>query len=107
MVNRIILFFMACLLVVALASCDAHRRENFIKENPNISGWIKSAIMDGKVMRDMTSEEVIASWGYPNRVNRSVGSWGVHEQWVYGFYDIYTRPIYIYFERGRVTSWQD
>ena len=43
---------------------------------------------------------VRASWGKPDDINRSVGPWGVHEQWVYGY-------KYLYFEDGSLTSWQD
>lgn len=44
--------------------------------------------------------QLYASWGYPGSQNRSVGSWGVHIQHVYG-------KIYVYTENGRVTSYQD
>jgi hypothetical protein len=48
----------------------------------------------------MTDEMVRLSWGSPRDINRSVGSWGVHEQWVY-------YSSYLYFENGILTSWQD
>lgn len=43
-----------------------------------------------------------ASWGYPKSQNRTVGSWGVHIQHVYGDFG-----PYVYTENGRVTSWQN
>ncbi len=51
----------------------------------------------------MTTEQIRASWGSPEDINRTVGSWGVHEQWVYH------SPYgpYVYIEDGVVTSWQD
>lgn len=54
----------------------------------------------GKVTLGMTADMVRASWGEPRDINRSVGSWGVHEQWVY-------YSTYMYFENGILTSWQD
>lgn len=49
----------------------------------------------------MTPEEVIASsWGKPHRVNRSVYSFGVHEQWVYH------GSNYLYFRNGVLDSVQ-
>jgi hypothetical protein len=48
----------------------------------------------------MTKNMVIESIGHPNDINKTVGSWGVHEQWVY-----YKR--YLYFENGKLTSWQE
>lgn len=49
----------------------------------------------------MSQEEVLqSSWGRPEKVNRSVYSFGIHEQWVYG------GSNYLYFEDGRLTSIQ-
>ena len=49
----------------------------------------------------MSQEEVLqSSWGRPERVNRSVYSFGTHEQWVYG------SGNYLYFEDGKLTSMQ-
>lgn len=42
-----------------------------------------------------------ASWGEPDRVNNSVGRWGVHKQ------HVYDRGQYVYTENGRITSWQN
>lgn len=59
----------------------------------------------GKIDIGMTTEEVEASWGYPNDINKS--SWG-HEQWVYGFCDRhFCKHTYLYFENNKLTSWQD
>jgi len=64
---------------------------------------VRSAILAHQVALGMTTEQVLLSWGNPNDVNRSVGSWGVHEQWVYG----YSSRTYLYFENGILTSWSD
>jgi len=58
-------------------------------------------ITDRKIWIGMTKEMTLESWGEPNDINRSVGSWGVHEQW------IYSSGQYLYFENGKLTSWQD
>lgn len=47
----------------------------------------------------MTKEMATISLGRPNDLNKTVGSWGVHEQWVYD-------DLYIYFENGILTSYQ-
>ena len=50
----------------------------------------------------MTKEEVEASlWGLPEKVNRTVTQYSVHEQWVYG------QGQYLYFTDGILTSFQD
>jgi hypothetical protein len=51
--------------------------------------------MTAKTVREKTN------WGAPESINRTGGSWGVHEQWVYG------GRSYLYFENGKLTSWQN
>ena len=41
-------------------------------------------------------------FGYTSNINRSTGSWGVNEQWVYR-----KKGMYLYFQNGKLTSWQD
>lgn len=56
----------------------------------------------GGVSIGMTAKQVRASnWGGPESINRSTGSYGTHEQWVYG------GGNYIYFENGVVSSIQN
>jgi len=50
----------------------------------------------------MTDEMARASLGDPTEINRTVGSWGVHEQWVYD-----KLKLYLYFENGTMTSFQN
>ncbi len=57
-------------------------------------------IIDKKIWLGMSNEMARESWGEPNDINRTVGRWGVHEQWVYD-------GTYLYFENGKLTGWQD
>jgi hypothetical protein len=66
-----------------------------------------SLVAAGEIVLGMTKELVRFSWGEPTDVNRSVGSWGVHEQWVYRFSTSPYSATYMYFENGILTSWQD
>jgi len=50
----------------------------------------------------MTTSAAIEMFGIPSDRNRSTGSWGVHEQWVYE-----EKDLYLYFEDRKLTSWQD
>jgi len=61
-----------------------------------------SKILQGRIWLGMTDEMARESKGRPDKNNRSVGSWGIHEQWVYE-----DRDEYLYFENGILTSWQD
>jgi hypothetical protein len=48
----------------------------------------------------MTKEMALISLGNPKDNNRSIGSWGVHEQWVYN-------GLYLYFENSKLKSYQE
>ena len=60
-----------------------------------------------RIVMGMSSCELVASWGWPNEQNRSVGSWGNHTQWVYGDFATSQKPRFVYTENDFVTSWQD
>ncbi len=63
------------------------------------------AAASGKIMIGSTAAQVRAAWGPPTDINRSVGTYGVREQWVY---DRGTNPTqYVYLEDGVVASWQN
>lgn len=47
----------------------------------------------------MTTEMARESLGSSENINKSVGAWGVNEQWVYS-------GLYLYFENGIMTSYQ-
>lgn len=59
-----------------------------------------SKLKEGRRWIGMTKEMAIIAYGYPNSDNKSVGSWVVHNQWVYD-------NMNLYFEDGVLTSWQD
>lgn len=62
---------------------------------------IATLIMKKQVRRGMTTEQCRAAWGRPRDINRTTGSYGVHEQWVYDGYN------YLYFEDGILTTIQN
>lgn len=78
----------------------------FYSKNPNtVLNWTKqtlNAIKEKKIFIGMTKEQAQASWGIPKDINKTVGAWGIHEQWVYGDYG-----PYLYFKNNKLTSWQD
>lgn len=81
--------------------------EGYVKWHPNTDENIKNCILSGQITIGMTKEQVFASWGKPWRIHKSVGSWGIHEQWRYGHYFSSGSVIYyLHFENGILTSWQ-
>ena len=74
------------------------KRADFVKKYG--SQEIADKIVAKKIWLGMTDRMAVDSWGIPVDINKTVGSWGVHEQWVYG-------DKYLYFENGVLTSWQE
>lgn len=73
------------------------RKNSLIKKYGQVNA---QKIIDEKIWIGMTDKMALDSWGRPTDINRSVGSWGTHEQWIY-------YETYLYFENGKLTSWQD
>jgi hypothetical protein len=64
-------------------------------------------IAEQKIWLGMSKDQLLLSWGVPKDVNNSIGSWGVHSQWVYDSFGPY---VYLEGESETslaVTSWQD
>jgi uncharacterized protein YgiM (DUF1202 family) len=89
--------------VQTISEADIRRRQ-FINANPGISERQKNNIIEGTVSIGMTREMVIASWGEPGDINRTVTGSSVSEQWVYG---TIPNQQYLYFENGLMTTFQD
>lgn len=96
--------------------CSADEKDNclipyeqFVSENKKRTDWEKTMIrkygkangkliIEGRVKVGFTKKMCEESWGKPSKINSSSGSWGVHEQWVYG------SETYLYFKNGRLSS---
>ncbi len=63
-----------------------------------------AAIAERKIFVGMTAADARQSWGAPNKINTSIGSYGRHEQWVYDLGR--SKAQYVYVENGVVTSMQ-
>lgn len=65
-----------------------------------------SNIAQKKIWMGMSKDQLLMSWGVPSSQNDTVGSWGIHTQWVYR-----SSGQYVYLEgeskdKLTVTSWQ-
>jgi hypothetical protein len=90
------------------AEARERRRENVAAEKKRADairreGWpvaITDAVIARKIRLGMTREQVRAAWGKPDDIHRTVTAYAVREQWIYG-------SLYVYFDDGVVTAWQD
>ena len=103
--------------------CDAYGKNirysgSKKQESPeNIDSILKKELQRRKINLDQSliisrsirigsSEcQVYASFGPPDRINRSVGGYGEHKQFI--FPQGTANPIYVYIKNGHVTSFQD
>lgn len=67
-------------------------------KNITDSDWI--LIRQGKVRIGMTKAVCELSWGKPQKINKTIGTYGTTEQWVY-------EGSYLYFKNGKLTSIQN
>lgn len=79
------------------AAAKAKKRANLTKK---FGASNAKLIMDGVVRIGMTKAMCKEAWGSPDDINKTIGSWGTHEQWVYG-------NSYLYFEGDRLTAIQN
>lgn len=82
---------------------------NFYLQDPGkiAKKWgrrVMTAISQQTVFRGMTDDQVTASWGYPKKKSRTVGSWGKDEQWIYGEFP---DSKYLYLHNNKLTGWQN
>jgi len=66
-----------------------------------------SLVRKRQITVGISETALLASWGPPAQVNRSVSAYGVNKQYVYGAYTEYGSPKFVYVDDGKVTSWQD
>ncbi|MFV8332301.1 hypothetical protein [Flavobacterium sp. GSP14] len=76
-------------------------QEQEIKNIKKYGKMLYEKLKQGYYWIGMTNKMALISLGNPNDINKTVGSWGTHEQWVFddGFY--------CYFENGILTSYQN
>ena len=106
---------MALLILMIFLSCTLpptaqERRNKYLKSHPNFSWEVKNDIREGKVSIGMTKEQVRASWGAPDDINKTITEHSYQEQWVYNELrnGISFPERYVYFDRsGIVTTIQD
>jgi hypothetical protein len=72
-------------------------------KHPDWSTDVCYTIAQRKAQIGMTKDQVLAAWGKPRDINRTVNPFGTSEQWCYG--DI--GGTYLYFDDGVMTSFQD
>jgi len=112
---KILVLGLICFFVLSCASFElgnlnpkSRRTKYIVAHSATLNANTIGAIRNGQLILGMTPAEVVASIGKPYDINRTTGSWGVHEQWVMcapnSFRD--RRYGYVYFENGKVTSWQ-
>lgn len=69
------------------------------------AGRLELAIAGKRVFIGMTEEEVLRSWGKPNKINKSISARSVHEQWIYENGKV-GGSQYLYLENGVLRSMQ-
>ena len=96
------------LIAGCLAGTTLRSREQYVATHHPMTQEVRAAILAGTLVMGMTEEEVVASIGQPNDINRSTYAHGTTAQFCYdeiGFNFNFNRYRYVYFENYKVTSW--
>lgn len=98
------LMFMAICSVILFEGCAtaSQRRLAFFNSHPNLNQQVRQAILEGRILKGMTMEEVRASWGSPQTFSKSEGYGNVSESWYYPGSWCYDSP-YLGFDNGVLT----
>lgn len=79
------------------------------KEDPKLAALTRqhgsynaSRIINHEYWLGMTDGMALSSLGSPDKINRTTGSFGIHEQWIY-----YGKDLYLYFEDGILKTIQN
>ena len=91
----------------------SERRQTYVDNHPDLPVQIRRTILNGQLALGMTREEVNASYGFPNSINKGDYIFDADEQWTYRIYkttqlDRNDRSrTCLYFKEGRLISWQN
>ena len=81
-------------------SLSSREKEKFFRCAQKWGADTAQKIMKGYVRIGWSKDKCKESWGEPDDINTSIGSWGRYEQWCYP-------NSYLYFENGILTSIQN
>jgi hypothetical protein len=87
------------------ARAQSHRDELIRRKALTNEEW--TIVQQRSIRIGMSQCALYASWGRPDRSNRSVAAGGVVIQHVYNAGYRHIRPRYVYTRDGTVTGWQD
>ena len=74
---------LAAILILHGCVTPQQRRQDYVDERPGLSAESKAAVLEGRVEKGMNAEDVLASWGEPDRKTVSYTRSGVTELWTY------------------------
>ncbi len=87
--------------------------KNVIRNAKNQKGRIRNRlksfqvlIKERKIARGMTSEQVIASWGKPQTIEKTLVKWAEYQKWIYGNI-LLDNDKYVFFKNDMVIDWED
>lgn len=105
-----------CFLSVLICGCESigkNRRFSYVMSHPDLSVEQKDLILNGKLWVGMLPDEVRASLGNPNIVQKDI--LGEKEVWSYIYKDQFTthkgyafdRVLRLEFLEGRLANWRE
>jgi len=93
----------------SMQKVNEHLWAFYLKQHPELSDSMKDNLWNGRLAVGMNLEQVIICWGNPYRINKSTGSFGLFDQFVYTptYINHNNNWRYVYMKNGILVSWQD
>jgi TonB family protein len=87
-----------------LGGPDESQREAYTRAHPAY----RQTILSHHIAVGMSADDVVASWGRPDSMHKSISRRGTHEEWIYtGVLLMGVKgTTYVYFDNGRVSNYQ-
>jgi hypothetical protein len=91
--------------------------ENYLSRNDEIliealnRGWLLEddipLIKNKEIAIGMSERALRLAWGLPSRIHESIGSWGVHKEYIYQGHGSESKTTHVYLENGQVSRWRE
>jgi outer membrane protein assembly factor BamE (lipoprotein component of BamABCDE complex) len=104
MLLLVMVFLLAgCTTVGQTLKNDFNARQEYVKNNSELSSEIKDAILDRKVIKGMTKSDVLAVWGKPSRTYLETSG----ESWFYdqSFFSLCPWKLVSFTSEGKVYNY--
>ena len=105
--KRLMALCLLALLAFVAYGCTtmAEKRKQYLDSHPDIPPSFRQAIVQGKVLKNMTHDMVVATWGNPLQIEEPADTTKTDEIWIYAA-STEAPSTCLCFKHGLVAYWE-